>query len=271
MLGLICVDVDGTLVGTGNVVREDVWAALADARARGVRVALCSGRPALGNALDYARRLDPDGWHVFQNGASVVNVGTGESLSEALPEEGLSLLLDRAETTGRLLEVYTDTEYAVTLPGDYARRHAELLGLPYVPRSPESLTGTRVRAQWVVPLAESAGVQAEPHPGLDLHPAGSPVMPDVMFISVTRAGVSKGSAVTRVAAAYGVPLGDVMMVGDGHNDVTAMAVVGHPVAMGNADAEARAAARHFVGHVDGGGLAEAVRLALSLEAGRLPA
>ncbi|GMA16530.1 Cof-type HAD-IIB family hydrolase [Deinococcus metallilatus] len=264
MLGLMCVDVDGTLVGTGNVVREDVWAALADARARGVRIALCSGRPAFGNALAYARRLDPDGWHVFQNGASVVNVGSGASLSEPLPQAGLALLLTRAHETGRLLEVYTDNEYGVTQPGDLARRHAELLGVPYVPRDPETLTGTRVRAQWVVPHAEAPAVQAEPHPGLDLHPAGSPVMPDVLFISVTRAGVGKGSAVRQVAAEYGVPLGRVMMVGDGHNDVTAMREVGYPVAMGNADAEAHAAARYHVGHVDEGGLVEAVRLALTL-------
>ncbi|EYB67662.1 Cof protein [Deinococcus phoenicis] len=257
-------DVDGTLIGTDNTVREDVWAALADARARGVRLALCSGRPAFGNALAYARRLDPQGWHVFQNGASVVNVATGESLSEALPPDPLAALLARAQETGRLLEVYTDDTYGVTQPGDLARRHAELLGIPYVPRDPEALTGTRVRAQWVVPTAQSEAVQAEPHAGLDLHPAGSPAMPDVMFISVTRAGVSKGSAVTRIAAAYGVPLERVMMVGDGHNDVSAMRVVGYPVAMGNADAEARAAARTHVGHVDAGGLAEAVGLALRL-------
>jgi Cof subfamily protein (haloacid dehalogenase superfamily) len=264
VLGLICVDVDGTLIGSDNAVREDVWAALADARARGVRIALCSGRPAFGNALGYARRLDPQGWHVFQNGASVVNVDRGASLSEALPVDLLDGLLARAQDTGRLLEVYTDDAYAVTRPGDLARRHAELLGLPYVPRAPETLTGTRIRAQWVVPHAEAAAVQAEAHPGLALHPAGSPVMSDVLFISVTRAGVDKGSAVTRVAAEYGVPLERVMMVGDGHNDVSAMRVVGHPVAMGNADAEARAAARYTVGHVDAGGLREAAELALGL-------
>ncbi|MBB5232949.1 Cof-type HAD-IIB family hydrolase [Deinococcus budaensis] len=264
MLGLLCVDVDGTLVGTDNAVRPDVWAALAGARGRGVRIALCSGRPAFGTALEYARRLDPQGWHVFQNGASVVEVHGGRSLSEALPEGAEAALLARARETGRLLEVYTDTDYGVTLPGELARRHSALLGLPYRPREPEVLEGARVRAQWVVPHTEAATVQAEPHPGLELHPAGSPAMTDVLFISVTRAGVSKGSAVTRVAAEYGVPLSRVMMVGDGHNDVTAMRVVGHPVAMGNADAEARAAARHHVGHVDAGGLAQAVELALTL-------
>jgi len=258
------VDVDGTLVGTDNVVREDVWAALAGARSRRVRIALCSGRPAFGAALEYARRLDPDGWHVFQNGASVVNVGSGESRSEPLPEGAEAALLERARQTGRLLELYTATAYGVTQPGELARRHSELLGLPYRPRDPATLEGPRVRAQWVVPHAEAAAVQAEAHPGLELHPAGSPAMRDVLFISVTRAGVGKGSAVTRVAAEYGVPLSRVMMVGDGHNDVTAMRVVGHPVAMGNADAEARAAGRWHVGHVDAGGLVEAVGLALTL-------
>lgn len=264
MLGLICVDVDGTLIGTGNTVREDVWAALADARARGVRIALCSGRPAFGNALGYARRLDPDGWHVFQNGASIVNVGDGESLSEPMPEGPLTALLARARETGRLLEVYTDDDFGITHPGDLARRHADLLGLPYTPQAPESLVGPRVRAQWVVPQGEAPGVLAEATPGLDVHPAGSPAMPGILFISLTRAGIGKGSAVAMVAAQYGVPLSRVMMVGDGHNDVTAMRVVGHPVAMGNADAEARAAARHHVAHVDEGGLAQAVRLALTL-------
>ena len=264
MLGLICVDVDGTLVGSGNVVRDDVWEALAGARAQGVRIALCSGRPAVGNALGYARRLDPDGWHVFQNGASIVNVGSGESLSEALPDGAEAALLERARQTDRLLEIYTDSDYGVTQPGDYAERHAALLGLPYDPRPPGSLVGRRVRAQWVVPLEGQAEVVAEPHDGLALHPAGSPAMPDVMFISITRAGVDKGPAVRQVAAQYGLDMARVMMVGDGENDVTAMRVVGHSVAMGNAEEITRRAARYLVGHVDDGGLREAVELALTL-------
>ncbi|THF88362.1 Cof-type HAD-IIB family hydrolase [Deinococcus sp. KSM4-11] len=264
MLGLICVDVDGTLVGSGNVVRDDVWAALADARARGVRIALCSGRPALGNALAYALRLDGDGWHVFQNGASIVNVGSHESLSEPMPDGSVASLLGHAHAVNRLLEVYTDTEFAISQPGILAERHAALLGLPYEPRSPESLDGTVVRAQWVVPLAEQEQVMAEPHDGLALHPAGSPAMPDTMFISITKAGIGKGVAIRKVAQRYGLDMERVMMVGDGENDIAAMNVVGHPVAMGNAVAAAVSASRYRVGHVDAGGLREAVELALTL-------
>lgn len=264
MLGLICIDVDGTLVGTGNLVRDDVWQALADARARGVRLAISSGRPAIGNALAYAKRLDPDGWHIFQNGASIVKVDTGESLSEPFPADKIPGLLALARRKNWLLEVYTDTEYGVTLPGELSKQHAALLGLPYEPRTPESLTGTVVRVQWVVPMDETAAVMAEPHDGLDFHPAGSPVMPNINFISVTVAGVSKGSAVRRVAQGYGLTLEQVMAVGDGENDISALKVVGHPVAMGNAPQEVKDAARTVVADVDDGGLKEAVELALKL-------
>lgn len=264
MLGLICVDVDGTLVGTGGHVRQDVWDALEGARRRGVRIALCSGRPAVGDALKYARRLDRDGLHVFQNGASLVRVDTGRSYSEPFPEALLPGLLDHARATGRLLEVYTDQEFGVSQPGVLAEQHAALLGVPYDPRTPESLDGPRVRVQWVVPRTLEPTVVQESPDGIDLHPSGSPVMPGISFISATRRGVNKGSAIIRVAGEYGLPMSQVMMVGDGENDVAAMKVVGHPVAMGNADPPAAKAAKYHVSHVDDGGLREAVELALSL-------
>ncbi len=255
---------DGTLVGSSNEVAPAVWEAAERARAAGIRLSLCSGRPAYGRALGYARQLNPDGWHIFQNGASIVNVGTLASSSEALPHD---LLLDLVATSRRLervLEVYTDSDYAVESDTLLAVEHAALLGLPYRRRDPLSLPGQVVRAQWVIPQEETEQLLEEPHEGLALHPASSPGMPGIMFVSVTREGVGKGSAVLEVAARYGLDPDRVMMVGDGHNDVTAMQVVGHPVAMGNADPQALAASRYRVGRVDDGGLIEALELAHTL-------
>jgi hydroxymethylpyrimidine pyrophosphatase-like HAD family hydrolase len=107
-------------------------------------------------------------------------------------------------------------------------------------------------------------VLAEPHDGLTLSHSLSPVMPDTSFLNVTPEGVDKGAAVRAVAEEYGVPLERVMMVGDGANDVPVMRIVGFPVAMGNAEPAARAAACHHVGDVDEGGLVEALELARSL-------
>lgn len=264
MLGLVCIDVDGTLVGSSGEVHEDVWAAARRVREAGVRLALCSGRPAFGRARGYAETLDPSGWHIFQNGASVVNVATLASQSSPLSGAVVTALVERARLLGRVLELYTDTEYAVELATRRAVEHADLLGLPFNARDLLSLEGRIVRAQWVLTHEEAAALTSEDTLGLSVSPAGSPVMPDTMFVSLTTPGVDKASAVLGLAEAYGVPGERVMMVGDGHNDAVAMRAVGYGVAMGNADDEARAAARLHVGHVDAGGLIEALDLALTL-------
>jgi hypothetical protein len=82
-----------------------------------------------------------------------------------------------------------------------------------------------------------------------------------VFVNLTRSGVTKGSAVSAVAAEYGVSLADVMYVGDGLNDTPAMRIVGWPIAMANGEEVAHSAAWRVVGHVDEGGLADALELA----------
>ena len=264
-VGLVCVDVDGTLVGTGGAVHPRVWEVAARVRAAGIRLAVCSGRPAFGLARGYAERLEPDAWHVFQNGASVVHLPGGESRSVPLAPEGVAWLVSRARETGRPLELYTDTEYAVESTAPRAGQHAALLGVPFRPRALDSLAGPVVRAQWLLSHAEAETVLGEAaHPTLNLARSTSPVMPDTSFVNITPAGVDKASSVRVVAAAYGVPLERVMMVGDAPNDLGVLEIVGVPVAMGNAEEEVKAVARHHVGHVDDGGLAEALELALRL-------
>lgn len=262
MIRLVCVDVDGTLVGSSGTVHESVWPAAEALRAAGIPIALASGRPAFGIARQHAARLTPDGWHIFQSGASLVHASSGESRSAPLPAASVTRLIQRARAVGRDLELYADLEYAIESTSRRASDHAALLGVPFAPRPLDALTLPIVRAQWMVDHGEVAALRAELDPELSLSSAGSPVMPETAFVSLTRAGVSKASAVRTVAELYGIDLRDVMFVGDGHNDIDAMQVVGMPVAMGNAEAETKAVARRHVGHVDAGGLAEALRWAL---------
>ncbi len=262
MIQLVCIDVDGTLVGSSGDVLPEVWAAAKRAREHGLHLAICSGRPAFGNTRDWATRLDPDGWHVFQNGASVLHLGTGQSLSQQIRPETVVYLVSRSRKTGRILELYTDETYAVESTAPRAREHAGLLGVPFATRPFASLGKPIVRAQWLLTRDETEAVLREPHPGLELSPSTSPVMPHTTFMNMTREGVNKATAVKAVADAYGIPMSAVMLVGDGHNDVAAMRQVGFPVAMANAEPEVRQLARHEVGHVDEAGLAEALELAL---------
>lgn len=263
MIRLLFTDVDGTLIGSSGGVHPAVWESARRAHDAGITLAVCSGRPAFGISRDLAARLSPEGWHIFQNGASVVHLADNQSLSARVPDDVVAMLVRRARASGRVLELYTDNELAVEVDSPRTRAHAELLGIPFRTRPFESLEGAIVRAQWLAALEDEGAIVAEPHPGLEVAPSTSPVMPDALFVNMTPAGVDKGTAVRRVALALGIALSDVMFVGDGWNDVAAMRLVGHPVAMSNAEARAKEVATRVVGDVDAGGLAEAIELAIA--------
>lgn len=260
---LIGIDVDGTLVGSSGEVDPRVWEAAQAARASGIRLALCSGRPAFAIALEYAERLEPRGWHAFQNGASIVHLATGQSRSIPLPPTTVTTFIAEARANGLMLELYTDKNWVTESTSAWAAEHAKLLGVKLEPRPFESLDGCVVRAQWLVTQAHAQQIMSVSRPDLEAVQATSPLMPDTQFVGFTRAGVNKGSAMRTIAEEYAVPLRDVMYVGDSGNDVPALRVVGHPIAMGNADPAVRAAAETTVGHVDEGGLAQALRIAIA--------
>ncbi len=261
MIRLICIDLDGTLIGSSGRPSLAVLAAADDARVRGTRLAVCTGRPGFGLAREFAERLQPDGWHIFQNGASVVDLARGDTRSSPLPAAPLAALIARSRALARPLELYGDHEYWIEIDSRRSRAHACLLGVPYQLRSLDDVTAPIVRAQWLVARSDVGAILAEPAEGLSVSDSTSPVMPDSSFVNVTAAGVDKASALRTVASALGVHMTEVMMVGDGGNDVGAMQVAGVAVAMGNADPACKAVARHTVGDVDADGLVEAFAIA----------
>jgi hydroxymethylpyrimidine pyrophosphatase-like HAD family hydrolase len=214
--------------------------------------------------LEYAQRLDPRGWHVFQNGASVLNFASGISRSVAIPSAWIKTLIDQARATGEALELYGDTTYVVESTSAWAREHAELLGVKFDPQAFESFRQPIVRAQWLLTRERAREFTSMPHPGLEVAQSGSPLMIDTQFVGLTHEGVTKGTAIRSIAAEYGISLRDVMYVGDSGNDLSALQIVGHPVAMGNADPAVLEAGERIVGHVDNGGLAEALEIALTV-------
>jgi Cof subfamily protein (haloacid dehalogenase superfamily) len=259
---MIGIDVDGTLVGSSGKVDPRVWEAAERVRTAGIRMVLCSGRPAFGLALEYAQRLDATGWHIFQNGASVMELGSDRSRSISLPEQVVRSYIDRARATGEILELYSDREYVSESAKSWSHAHAKLLGVAYRQAAFDSLHGAAVRAQWLMAHADAQKFAECEHAGLEVALSSSPLMPDTTFVGVTRAGVSKGTAMASIAEQYEIDLRDVMYVGDSDNDLEAMRKAGCPVAMQNASPAVLQAAKHVVPHVDEGGLAEALALAL---------
>ena len=265
MLPLICIDVDGTLIGSSGEPTPGVWDAAEAAVARGQHLAICTARVAVGPTWEYAKRLDPDGVHIFHSGAALIHSGTNEVDGEVLSEASITACERLADERGWVLEYYSAFEIACPSSDELADAHAGLLGIAHVARDRDSLTGPVLRLQFVVPIEDTETVLDAVPAAAQGTAATSPAMPEAAFVSVTRAGVSKASAIAKLAARLDVGTDSVMMVGDGQNDVAAMQAVGWGVAMGNADPAALAVARTRVGHVDDDGLAEALGLSAEVD------
>lgn len=272
-VALICLDVDGTLVGKDPVIHERVWEAARQAQAAGIALSICTGRPGIGPTSDYAESLDPQGWHIFQGGASIYHVASGKERAHYLSEAHLQALYALQAEHQWVLELYSSTDFICeTCEGDpgypLAVDHARLIGLEHTPRAKSDLKGDIVRAQWVVTEAQFEAVMNSAPEGLNYASATSPSVPGVHFISVTPEGVNKCTAIQTLAEdIVGTDLAHTMMVGDGQNDLSALKMVGYPVAMENADPVLHDVARYRAGHVEAGGAAEAILLALRINAG----
>lgn len=264
MVKLICLDVDGTLVGSAGRPSDTLWAAADRARGRGQHLTLCTARLAAGPTRSWAEKLDPSGWHVFHTGAALWHPSSGEVDVTPLPEGALEACAALAMENGWVFEAYTWDDYAVDDDRPLARAHARLLDLPFQRRPIRSLEGTIVRAQFVVPIEIAAQVIAAAPHGTTASGATSPAMVGAAFVSVTADSVNKAHGITKVASHHGVSMADTMMVGDGHNDIPAIEVAGWGVAMGNAEPEVKQAARIQAGHVDADGAADIIDRTIDL-------
>jgi len=254
--------VDGTLVGASGTVTEEVWAAVDRALDRGQHLALTTARGAFASSWEMAERLDPSGWHVFHAGGATVHTGTHEARGHSLTAEQVTQAIDIAAENEWTLELYSADAYAVEDNNEAAVAHAALMGLPYEQKSLAEFAAANeliVRVQFVVTEAEIAAVTEAVKPlELSVTSATSPIMPGTAFVSATQTNVTKATGIEAICGELGLTIDQVMMIGDGLNDLPAMEAVGHSVAMGNAAPEVAAVARYHVADVDNDGVAEAL-------------
>lgn len=262
MIKLVLIDVDGTLYGPSGV-HPRVWESADRARARGLHLAICTGRSGAGVALDYARRLDPQGMHIFDGGAVILGGDGVVRHSTQLDRAAYDALLAIARTNDFDVETYTaEGGYFIERETPDLVAHQKILGRTATVMPLDEVPGTIARLQFVVqedPAWQAARPQVRALTALEMHEATSPTMMHIVFASVTRRGASKLAAAGWIAGQFGLDgLARVAMVGDGDNDLELIRAAGLGIAMGNAPAHIQAAADRVVGRVENAGLADAL-------------
>jgi hydroxymethylpyrimidine pyrophosphatase-like HAD family hydrolase len=264
---LVVLDIDGTILGRDHrQASPRVADAIRQTTARGIPVALCSGRP-LTSIARIAATLDLPGPHVAFDGALVGTPGQPPLYRLPLTHAAARALVDAARAIDLVVELYLPEAHYVDTLNEESIVHGRVIDVPPTPRSLDdvlanSREGDVVKGQ-VIGIGDEgrAKIRSVEAQGLPLRFGWAkppPGVGDRDYVNVTHPDVSKGVAVRALAAALGVPLDRVMGVGDGPNDAPLLEASGLAVAMGNAEAPLKAIADVVVPSVHEDGLAVAL-------------
>ncbi len=246
---LVALDLDGTLIGDDLQLPPRTVATIRAAVARGVHVALVTGRMT-SSALPYAREL----------GLRAPLVGLQGALVREMPMPGSArlgrLLLHRPLAADVARDAMAWCRAAGLTPHV---NHLERMVIPAADERVEDYSrwnfGRVVLVPdleaWVrAPVTKIIAVGPPPLPDQALGRAraafagrADPTVSHPMFLEFLAPGVNKGRAVRYLARRLGVDLRDALAIGDQRNDVEMLAEVGMGVAMAGAPEAVRAAAR----------------------------
>ena len=258
-IGLVALDLDGTLVGDDLVLRPRVREAVAAAQARGVAVTIVTGRM-FRAARPFAQALGIGGPMVCYQGAAVFEASSGATLRETPVRPDVTRdVLAWAHEHGVHAQCYADDQLYVEQINRFSERYTALARVEpvVVPNLREAFAERPSIKVVLVDDAERA----------DQHLAAlRPLLGDrayltrshVDFVEVVDPHVNKGEALAFIAQRYGVPLQETLAVGDAWNDVPLLDVAGIGVAMGSGPPELLARADHVVADVAHDGVAEAI-------------
>ncbi|HEY32854.1 MAG TPA: HAD family phosphatase [Dehalococcoidia bacterium] len=261
---LLVVDIDGTLINQAGVISDTDRQALASARQAGVHVALSTGRvtQACQKTLEL---LSLDGYHVFFDGALVADVhGDIEVYVEPVLPELVKEMGEFAYQQEMRIELFSSTHLYVKQEDWGTEIRRKFFGLePTVTDLSQVWLQERIIKGTLVMRSAEEKAQARLfcrhfEGRLNFTWTKTPVYPDVDLVNIISLKVSKGKALEELAAFLGIPLSQVVAIGDGTNDISLLTAAGLGIAVANAPDELKAVADHIVPDVEHSGVATAV-------------
>jgi Cof subfamily protein (haloacid dehalogenase superfamily) len=251
-------DVDGTLVTPAKVLTERSRQAVAELHERGIGFTIISARPPRGMGM-FVEPLAITAPIAGFNGGAVTGPDLTPVEDHLLAPETAQRAHDLLRARGIDVWVFSGLDWLLVDP-DNAHVAPEIRVVHFEPTLVRSLEPSLASAFKVVGVSEDhdllARCEREMQAALGEQASASRSQP--FYLDVTHPLASKGVAATRLAALMGVPMAEVAVIGDNHNDVGMFAQGGFSIAMGNAAPDVQAHARVVTGSNDREGFAEAI-------------
>ena len=244
MIKLIATDMDDTLLDASSSLTPRTLSALQQAMSAGVMLSLSSGRMPE-SMLPFAERIGVNAPRILFNGALIYDHRTDQILySNAIDAETALAVAKMIEAEGVYLQIYPGKGYYCHRRCEHTERYEASIRVPCtelgMPVS-EWMTGSMVKMLAIATPEIIDALQAKLRTAF---PRGVNFMKSkAHYLEIVAEGVDKGSAIRVLAEKLGLSTDEVLAFGDGQNDAAMLEAAGFGVAMENAVAECKAAAK----------------------------
>ena len=264
-IGIIALDLDGTLLNSNKELSARNLAALERAAEAGIHVVASTGRfyggmPAFIRALPFLRYV------LGVNGAEVLDVKTGEVIYKAeIPLSRALEIMAFLDGYPVIYDCYQNDDAFMTEAQKL--RIDELVSSPHYKKMMHELRKPvpelkAYLAQKGEDIQKTQFFTDRPELRLWLMEELSRRFEDICVsssvadnVEINHARANKGEALLALAKHLGIPLAGILAFGDGMNDISMLREAGIGVAMENACPEAKAAADYITASCDADGVA----------------
>ena len=262
---LLVADIDGTLLDRNGAISAEDRSAVAKVGESGIQVALSTGRVTQ-SSLGVIKQLALDGYHIFFDGALVTNPeNSHEVYVKPISKEWVRQTVEFAHLNEITLDFYSSTHYFIKretwgsdIRRDFYRTPPTVVDVTKLWQTERIIKAT-LTVKSPEEKAKANSFYLHFKDSLSFSWTKTPAYPEVDFINVLAPDVSKGEALVALASFLGVPLTEVIAIGDGTNDISLLSKAGLAIAMADAPDELKAVADYVTLDVEHNGAAAAIK------------
>ncbi|WP_206854560.1 Cof-type HAD-IIB family hydrolase [Candidatus Enterococcus mangumiae] len=264
MIKLIAIDLDGTLLNEEKKISPENKEALTKAKAQGVKIVLCTGRPlaAMAHYLQELGLVEEGDYSITFNGGLVQKNDTGEIIEKkAMAVSDIHRLYALSQELDLPLDVLSDN---VVLQLPSAPRKQSLYNvlnnlLQFQPAELADITDEFVLNKAVIAYEQDeldAKIKEIPSAYYDSYEV---IKTRNVLLEFMPKGVTKAYGISLLAKDLGLERSEIMAIGDEENDLPMIEYAGLGVAMENAVPFVKEAADHVTASNIEHGVAQAIK------------
>jgi Cof subfamily protein (haloacid dehalogenase superfamily) len=264
---LVAMDMDGTLLNSKKEVSDKSKQVLQEASNLGIKLVVCTGR-IFTSARFYARLIGTSAPIIASNGAYIREKDRDEAIfEEPLKNNELYKIVETIKSYGLHPQLFTTdsifTEKIIHFSKNYARWNesvveSDRVNIEVIKDFNEAIEKNVGKILKVVVMDEDKNkiisLKSEIKERMDV----AAITSVGNNIEIMSSGISKGSAVSKLAEYYGILAEEVICIGDNENDLSMIEYAGLGIAMGNATEELKKAANYITDTNDSDGVAKAI-------------